>query len=75
MAGGVHPNPTVGLQNPAVGLQVAIPEAVLLATLSAQPAESELPTEGQGSNWWALGASRTSTASSQVHAVPLHSGA
>ena len=36
-----------------------VPEALLHATLAGQPSERELPTQGQGSNWWALGAERT----------------
>ena len=59
-ADGPTANSTAGRSG--VGPQVAIPEALLMATLAGQPEESELPTQGQGSNWWALSSDRTSTA-------------
>jgi len=45
----------------AAAAAAEIPEGLLLRTLAGQPSELELPTQGQGSNWWALGADRTST--------------
>ena len=39
----------------------AVPDDVLLRTLAGQPSEREIPSQGQGSNWWALGTERTST--------------
>ena len=43
------------------GERVKIPDALLRAVLEGQPSEADLATQGQGSNWWALGAARTST--------------
>ena len=45
----------------SAGCATTVPDELLRRTLAGQPSERDLPSQGQGSNWWALGSERTST--------------